>query len=374
MSLTKVLGLVNLQANIKLGEMTDTRPLGVVSFLSRYAILDFALSSFSNSGIDKIGIITPSESQSVLKHIAGGNSWTSNTKTGLLSLMYYEKGILNPKFNTDIKIMNENDWLIKRVNPDYIIVAPSHVVCNVDWEAQLEKHIKSEADVTMLYVKTSELANSYLTSPILTLTRDGQVKKISPNLGKVENGNASLEMFIISRLTFDAILREGEGASPVFGIHEMISHLLDINRIKVASSEYKGYVRNINSLAQYHKVSLELLDHYKRDELFRDDSPIYTTTHNTPPSRYGLHSEVVNSFIANGAVINGHIENSIISRKVTISKGAVIKNCIIFNGVTIGSNVCLENVIVDKGSYIFSKQELKGTSDNPIYIKRGVKI
>ena len=374
MSLSKVLGLVNLHVNTELGEMTETRPLGVISFLSRYALMDFSLSNLSNSGIDKIGIICPEFPQSVLKHIGNGTSWTANTKTGLLSLMYSERGILNPKTNTDIRIINENDWLIKRVEPEYIIVSPSHVVCNIDFEKVLEKHIEQRADVTIVYVNTDKLDKEYSNSPVLTISDSGLVSKISVNISKKKTGNASLEMYIISRKSFNSIISVEENISPTYGIAEMIANLHENKKLKVFGHLFDGYVRIVNSLSQYHRVSLELLDHYKRDELFRENAPILTTTHNTPPSQYGPSANVKHSFIANGAEINGAVEGSIISRNVTISKGAFIKNCILFNGAYIGPNVILENVIVDKQTTINSKQELRGSSENPIYIKRGVKV
>ena len=374
MSMPKILGLCNLQFSPSLGEMTSARQLGVTSFLSRYALIDFPLSNFSNSGIDKIGIICQEYPQSVLKHIGNGTSWTSNTKTGLLSLMYNEKGQTNPRFNTDIQIIKENDWLIKRVDPEYIIIAPAHVICATSFIPYLDAHIQSKADVSILYTHTNKLIESFTSTVVLALNRNGFVSKIKQNPGNKESGNASLQIYIISRKIFNTILKEADKISLLFGLSEMIKYLNEQKRIKILGQEYKGYARMVCSLGQYHKISLELLDHYKRDELFNEKNPVYTTTHNTPPSRYGEHAIVTNSFIANGAKINGEIENSIISRNVIVHEGAKIKNCILFNGAIIGPNVVLENVIVDKQSEIDTTEKLCGTSDNPIYIKKGVKV
>jgi dipeptidyl aminopeptidase/acylaminoacyl peptidase len=52
----KVMGYCNLHGNKQLGPLTEARPLASTSFLGRYALMDFTLSNFSNSDIDKVGI------------------------------------------------------------------------------------------------------------------------------------------------------------------------------------------------------------------------------------------------------------------------------------------------------------------------------
>ena len=45
----KVIAICNLHKDPELGTLTRQRPLGAVTFLGRYGIMDFALSNFSNS-------------------------------------------------------------------------------------------------------------------------------------------------------------------------------------------------------------------------------------------------------------------------------------------------------------------------------------
>jgi len=374
MSSLNVLGLCNLQYSPHLGDVTSGRPLGVVSFLSRYALMDFPLSNFSNSGIDKIAILCRQHPQSVLQHIGNGTSWNSNTKTGFLTLMYNESGNQNQRFNTDIANIKENEWVIKKANPDYIISAPAHVICSINFKDYIEAHIEKGCDVSVIYTNSKNLKEEFHSNQILTINKEGLVTGSKENVRNIATGNVSLGIFIINRATLDTVLRESENVSLLYGLSDMLRFLNTEKRITVYAQKYKGYVRQVNSLAQYFDVSLELLDHKKRDQLFFDGEPIYTTTHDTPPSRYGSRARVTNSFIANGATVNGNIENSIISRNVVINKDAKIKNCIVFSGVTIGPGVELENVIVDKSTVIGNKKKLIGHPNEPVYIKQGAKI
>ena len=54
-----------------------------------------------------------------------------------------------------------------------------------------------------------------------------------------------------------------------------------------------------------------------------------------------------------------------------IGKNAVIKDSIIFSYANIAEDSCIENTIIDKDVNVLHIKELKGTSDNPIYIERG---
>ena len=98
----------------------------------------------------------------------------------------------------------------------------------------------------------------------------------------------------------------------------MISHLTNHGELKVVGEKFDGYVVPILSYEHYVRHSFELLDYEKRQKLFVEGWPIYTTTHNTPPALYGDRAVVSNSFIANGCVIKGKVKNSILSRDVVV--------------------------------------------------------
>ena len=105
-------------------------------------------------------------------------------------------------------------------------------------------------------------------------------------------------------------------------------------------------------------------------ELFFKNGQIYTKIMDEPPTRYFNGCKVNNSLVANGCLINGSVHNSIISRKVTIGKGAVIEDCIIMQNCEIEDNVVLNNVIIDKNNIIHSRKELKGDKEFPLVIEK----
>ena len=119
----KVIGLCNLHDDPHLGLLTDNRPCGAVTFLGRYGIIDFTLSNFSNSGIEKVYVLVKNGILQMRNHIGNGSIWTNNTKTGFINLLINEKGLFSPKFNTDIANIRLN-LPVDEIDFEYAVIAP----------------------------------------------------------------------------------------------------------------------------------------------------------------------------------------------------------------------------------------------------------
>jgi glucose-1-phosphate adenylyltransferase len=147
-----------------------------------------------------------------------------------------------------------------------------------------------------------------------------------------------------------------------------------VNDLDIRGYGIKGFVACINSLQEYFRVSMLLKDRATAQGLFKAGWPIYTQTNDSSPTKYEAGSSVTGSVVANGSVIEGKVSDSIISRNVTIRKGAVVKNCIILPGAYIGEKAKLDHVVVDKYAIIHHVKELKGTDEDPVYVKRRDRI
>ena len=101
--MAKVMGIVNLHHSINLDSITTRRSLASTAFLGRYCFIDFAISNFTNSGINEIGILIKEHSRSLFRHLGSGDSqWALNTKTGGITLMYNEQYANNNRYNHDV--------------------------------------------------------------------------------------------------------------------------------------------------------------------------------------------------------------------------------------------------------------------------------
>ncbi len=372
--MNNVLGICNLHDTPSLGPLTKSHPLGALSFLSRYGLMDFTLSNFSNSEIDRVIILTESNATAVTSHTLQGNIWINNTRTGFLRVLMNEKMIDSPKFNTDIANIETHYSVIEDADPDYVVVAPTFFLMSLDFRKVIEEHEESGAEATLVYLKTKNGIKEYLNCDALAVEKNKVISRVRTNVGEEKNQNISLETFVFNREAFDKVLAVPKKASSLYGLRKAVNYLINHHRMVVHAYRYDGYVVPILSSSDYVNKSFELLSYENRQKLFLDDWPIYTTTHNTPPALYGKKAEVKNSFVANGAIIKGHVENSIISREVVVEEGAVVKNCILFTKTYIGKDAHLEYVLTDKSVKVNEVKDLKGTKEKILLVKQGETI
>ena len=367
--------LLNLFNSPSLGVLTEKRNFGSVTFLGRYGLSDVMLSNFSNSGINRIGILVDRYSQSMRNHVQSGKAFINNTKIGGLDIIYDELGNLKPQLSNDINDLLANITYMEHIVCDYLIVAPSNMLMTFDFGKMLKEHIDSGREITMMYQHRSDLKNKFLNQNLLTLNEDGSVKSLKKNDGESKEGDVSLEIYIFNHQVFESMVLEQPSVSLKFGIREMVAHYIKKNKKEVGSYKYDGYLLPIFNLEDYVQGSFDLLDFKNAREFFKQNWPIYTTTHDTPPALYGAISEVKNSFIANGAIINGRVENSIISRDVIIKEDAVIKNSILFTSTVVEKGMKLDYVLTDKKVVIGggNKTNYKGTKKQMLVIKQGQK-
>jgi glucose-1-phosphate adenylyltransferase len=372
----KVLAICNLHDCPHLGQLTANRQVGTVSFLGRYGLMDYTMSNFSNSNLNHIAVLCEQGQQSVHSHLGGGQLWINNTKTGSFAFLANEKGLLKPKFNTDLANLNNNYNYINHFDCDYIVVAPVFFLTKVDFNDLVKAHIASKADVTMLYTHSKNGKKEYINCDAITLyAKSKLVKTTKRNTGLEKEVDISLETFVFNKQAFIKMLNDVSKVSLLYGIRDMVNHYIQNKELKVQGIEHTDYVMPILSLGDYVDVSFKLLKLSERNKLFDESWPLYTTTHNTPPALYGDEARVSNSFIANGSIIKGDVSNSIISRNVIIEKGAVVKNCIIFSRTYVAANTHLENVLIDKDAIISDVKNLKGDKKEDIlYIPQGAKI
>lgn len=368
-----VLGLCNLHSGTDLGPLTSNRTMASTSFLGRYAFIDFALSNLCNSGIDDVGILIKDHPRSILRHLGSMTAWIENTKIGRETIMFNERGILNPPYNHDISNIVFNEWALNRSNPDYIIIHPVHILSTIDFAPILKEHIERDEQITVVYTHLKNADEAFMTSNILSLDKNRYVIGVKKNDRSVKEADVSMESYIINRSTLHNLIKKAEKTNALFGLKEIIAEVAN-KIIPVHAYEYTGYARCFDSLEHFMKYSLELLNTSIANQLFLNDWPIYTLTHDTPPSIYGEFAQVKNSFVANGAIVEGRVEGSIISRNVKVHKNAYIKDSIILSKSVIGDGVELENVLIDKYCTIHDNTKLKGTKSQPLYIPQGAVI
>lgn len=359
------LGIINLDENeSRMGELVRKRPLASVPVASRYRIVDFVLSNMTNSGIECIGIFTKNKSRSLMDHLTNGRPWDLHRKKDGLKVFNF--GYEDPAYD-DVHSFAENIAFVENSKKEYVLLCPSYMICNINYNEVINTHKKNNNDVTIVYKNAENTDKEFWDCDILNIDNN-RVVSIGENIGNKKNANVSMEMYIMKTELFINLIHESIRSGMYRKIKQSINANLD--KLNVGIYEFKGYLSCINSLGSYYKTNMDFLKSDVSKELFKISRPIYTKPKDESPSKFTEQSNVRNSSVGNGCHIEGEVENSIIARSVKIGKGVKIKDCIIMQNAIIEDGAKLEKVIAEKGTVIRKGQKYIGSQKWPIVMQK----
>jgi len=354
----------------RIGDGSPIRTLSAARFAGRYRLVDFMLSNMVNSRIFSIGMIFNSHYQSLISHIGMGKEWDLARKTGGVTFfppyLADERQTVNSEL--DGPLQRAIEYLLESKS-EYIVLADSSVVYNMDYGPAAEAHRKSGADVLAVYTKKVVSPGERDNAIVFEINEDGRVSAAKKALEGSETQNVSLGLYIMRKKFFIQMVAGEKNC----GMHRFSRvHIADaLNRLSILGYEFRGYTAQICSIETFYRYNIEMLDVEKRNALFGfEGRRISTNRRDSLPTRYGKYTEIKNSIISDGCRIEGTVINSVLSRNVRIEAGAVVKNCILQDDTLIERNAVLDCVITDRQVIISENRGMVGYHTYPVYIER----
>lgn len=375
--INKCMGLINLddRKNSNINQITYARPIASTPVGGRYRIIDFALSNMVNSGFTNVGIFAREKYRSLTDHVGSGKDWDLSRKKGGLFVFSPEntknKNIYSNKKGDIYNIFANIDY-IERSEEEYILIAPSYMVCNIDYEKVIDYHKKSGNDITIVYKNIDNANEDFEGNSTLDIDESGRVINVGSNIGAFNNANISMETYIMKRQDLIDNIYTLVSRGNCSYLQDFISET--VNRLNVGAYEHTGYLKCVNSVKSYFELNKELLNYDIANELLYSSRKIFTKEKNQSPTIYTDNAKVENSFVATGCIIEGTVKNSILFRKVHVKEGAVIENAVIMQNCTIDKDVQLNNVIFDKNVNIAQGKVLTGDENYPVIIEKNASI
>ena len=360
-------------------ELTRLRTIASVPFGCRYRFIDFTLSNRVNANIFNIDVITQSNYQSLMDHLGSGKDWDLARRSGGIKILppniMAGDSSRQTSSTTRLEALKSVYNSIVKIKDEYVVMSDCDVICNINFKAIIEDHIKNKADITVA-VKTMPLTEEQAAANVLFASDEtGRITDVLP-YPKNYSGDADVSLNIVVMRT-DYLLHMVQDAIA----HDYNSMTRDfINRYKDTKNfrvyKYDGYFACVSSLADYFRCSMEqITDNNARKSLFDvPNRPVYTKVRNSTPTYYSDTSSVKNSMIADGCVIEGTVENSILFRGVKVGRNCTVKNCILMQDTITGENVFLNYVIADKNVVVRDGRMLSGCDVQPYYIEKGKMI
>lgn len=367
--MSKALGIINFAGkHIWVDGLQSYRPLGALSFLGRYRIIDFPISNMSNSGIDQIQVYVRRKPRSMVEHLGTGRHYNINSKRGKLQVLFSENGVENDVYNTDIAAYLENMKCIEEINCPYVVIAPSYMVYCENYSSLLKTHIESEADITLLYHTVDNAKEAYFNCNILELNRQKGVLSIEQNHGNAKNRNIFMDTYVMKKDLFIELVRKAKKMSSMFTLTDIVK--AECGELDIRGVSHRGFFASVTDFKAYYDANISLIDLKTAKSLFDPEWPIYTRTNDSCPTQYFETGSVKSSVVSNGCLVEGTVENSVIGRGCVIKKDAVVKNSVLLPGAIVGAGVHVENYVVDKDAKLIRGKEIVAAPENPGYIKR----
>lgn len=352
-----------------LGELTNHRTVASLPFGGRYRQIDFILSNMSNSGIYKVGLITKYNYRSLMDHLGSAADWDLRRKNeGLVILPPFASGHTGV-YKGKLEALYSAEAFINNPSYDYVVIADTTVLFNLDFRPAIENHIKSGADVTV--ISNREIDDNAKKHPlILYANKKNRVESILIDSPPDEMSFVGMGVFIMKRELLVEAINESHSKGYVHFEKDYLQRYFNVGKLKVNVYEFKGTVLRNENIKNYYANNMALLQEKTRNGLFAKN-PIYTKVRDEMPTYYGEGSKIGNSIMADGCKLYGEVTDSVLFRDVKVSEGSVVKGCIIMQGARIGSNSKLECVILDKNVTVTENAELKGTPEHPVIVKKG---
>ena len=355
-------------------DLVSERLMASIPFASRYRMCDFMISSMVHCGIDNISILVRKNYHSLLDHLGNGREWDLARKNGGLNIVppFAQKQI--KVFSGRIEALESIRGYLMKQTEKYVILSDANMAVNFDFNALLDAHIKSGADVTMVYRK-QEIPQSLIRQSTAGMDlyyalgiNGDRVSKIYINPKESGEMNFSLNIYVVERELLMRMVDEAYLHGDVYFVRDILEKKID--QMDVRGFCYDGYVAHIHDMNSYFEENMRLLKEENLMALFSGNQ-IYTKIRDDNPTRYINGAKAKNVMVAGGCVIEGEVENSVLFRGVKIGKGAKVKNCVLMQDTVIEDNASVEYVITDKNVTISEGKSLTGNDTFQVYVAKG---
>ncbi|WLC77939.1 hypothetical protein [Clostridium estertheticum] len=132
------------------------------------------------------------------------------------------------------------------------------MVCNIEYNEAAKYYEESGSDITLLYKKTNNGKKHFVNCSALYLNEDNKILSIGRNIGADEKLNISMEMFIMEKSTLIDIVNKCIQTGSYNSIKAPIYN--EVSKFNLNAYEFKGYLQCVNSLQNYYKTSMDMLN------------------------------------------------------------------------------------------------------------------
>jgi len=353
----------------RLRNLTDDEAKPAVPFGGKFRIIDFPLSNCVNSGIRRMAVPTQYKAHTLIHHIQRGwgffraeinefvELWPAQQQTSEES---WYKGTADAVY--------QNLDLVRRHDPDYILVLAGDHVYRQDYSKLLAHHIAAGADCTVSCVEVPrEQATAF---GVVGVNEDDEITEFlekpadPPGIpGTPDIAFASMGIyvfstdFLIEQLETDAAdpasARDfGKNIIPgLIGKAKLVAHRFGDSAVRNPNSN-EPYWRDVGTVDAYWAANLDLVSVTPELDLYDRVWPIWTYQVQRPSAKFvfdldGRRGMAVDSLVSAGCIISGSVvRGSLLFSDVRINSYATIEDSVILPEVDVRRRCRIRRAVI----------------------------
>ena len=359
----------------RLEALTKKTAKPAVSFAAKYRIIDFPLSNCANSGINTVGVLTQYESTDLDAYVGNGEKWGLNGVHSLLTSLaprQTEEGANWYKGTADA--ITQNLDFLDDNDPDYVLILSGDHIYKTLYNDMIDLHVETGADATISVIEVDPKEASRF--GIMAVNKDDVITEFQEKPKQPKSNLASMGVYVFTWKVLRKYLLDDakdEKSEHDFG-KNIIPNMLN-NGLKLQAYRFKGYWRDVGTLASLHQANMDIaldegmLDLYEADRSTR----IYTEDTYSVPQYVGPVGSIKRSIANQGSVILGSVDSCVISSDVVIEEEAVCTRCVIMQGARIKVGAKVHNAIIGPNVVIKEKEEINLGNDEIVLVAKGGK-
>ncbi|HCI73579.1 MAG TPA: glucose-1-phosphate adenylyltransferase subunit GlgD [Lachnospiraceae bacterium] len=351
----------------RMKELSNKRAIAAMPIAGSFRSIDFALSSMSNSRIQKVAVLTQYNSRSLNEHLSSSKWWDFGRKMGGLYVFPPTVTVDNNFwYRGTADALYQNIDFLKSCHEPYVVIASGDCVYKLDYNKVLEYHIAKKADITVV-CKQLPPQEDVTRFGVLKMNEECRIEQFEEKPMAADSNTISCGIYVIRRRQLIELIEKSAEEGRFDFVRDVLIRYKGVKRIY--GYKIDTYWSNIASVESYYRTNMDFLKPQVRDFFFRQYPEVHSKVDDLPPAKYNPGSEVKNSLVSSGSIINGYVENSLIFKNVFVGENCVIRNSIVLNDVYLGDNVHLENCIVESRDTIRANTYYNGDDGIKIVIE-----
>ena len=335
--------------------LTAWQTKAAVAFGGQYRIVDFVLSNCVNSEIRQIALLTQYKSQSLIRHVHSGWGFLHRELGEFVEIWPAQQQDGERWYRGSVDAVYQNSDLIEATGASHVLVLGGDQIYALDYGPLIEAHVAHDADLT---VACAHVPHDSAHDEVF-LAADGRIDRVEhrPPLAEPRRSPlAPMGVFLFSAKFLAEYLSDGaRNAATADFARDLVPEAARTARVFAHvcdDPDEPMYWRTLNTVDQYWRANMEILDNVTPALRADTDWPIFTRPEPLSPARVLADAYVDAAVLSPGCVVAGDVTRSIISTRCRVGANAVIRDSVLLPGAEIGAGCILDKVIVDSDARI----------------------